>query len=156
MTLMTPASTSVPHATLMTPLVASSSGLVSPLATQPVPHVLLGWCSTHLPCGSSSSDANLLGYQLSTIQALHCRHCLSHPKISSGCPNRSSWVGDYGGRVRHPHVQLHLGLSSTPSRCECCHRQVDLQTQVQRRWHTREVQGLLGSSLGHVASRRRL
>jgi hypothetical protein len=80
-----------------------------------------GWCSTRLSHGPSTSDVDPLGCQLWTTQALHRSHSLPHPKISLGCPSRSSLVGGYGGRVLYPHVQWHLGLGSTPPLLQCCH-----------------------------------
>jgi hypothetical protein len=104
---------SAPHAAPTTPPVASLVALDSPPATQPVPHVLQASAVTvspmvHLHSMQTRGAVSFRQPKLYIAATLS----LSLPEICSCHPHQSTLVGGYGERVRHPHVQRHLGLGS--------------------------------------------
>jgi hypothetical protein len=75
--------------------------------------------------------------------------CLRHP-------HRSKLVPHHERRICCLAHQQHLGSCPSPYSIQRCYRQIDLQAQVQRRWFSGMVQGSLGPSRHHPATRHRL
>jgi hypothetical protein len=90
------------------------------------------------------------GYDLHSSGRIPCA------LLRSRCPRRPTLASCYGGGVRSPLGQPHLGPGAVSTRHQRGHRQVAISPQADLGWLPRPLQGPLGPSGLHPAPRSRL